>query len=319
MPNAYVNDRLDSMTETKNKETPSFSFTRSVRDEKHIRNVTWAGLVANLLLSGFKLFAGIAGSSQAIVADAVHSLSDSVTDVAVLVGSHYWSLPPDETHPHGHRRIETLVTIFIGVALFVAGIEIARDAVRTLSEKHATPPGGIALVAAGVSIVCKEGLYRWTAFAGKRVRSPALVANAWHHRLDAVSSVPALLAVGGAILIPRWAFLDHVGALAVSVLIIYAAVKIIWPGIREFTDAGAPQHICDEITRIALREKGVCGVHAVRTRYIGMSLQADLHVVVDRSMTVQEGHEVAEAVKVLIINEGPDVIDVLVHIEPDKE
>ncbi len=307
------------MTETKNKETSSSPFTRSARDERYIRKVTWVGLVVNLLLSGFKLFAGIAGSSQAIVADAVHSLSDSVTDVAILVGSHYWSMPPDETHPHGHRRIETLVTIFIGVALLVAAVEIAREAFHTLHAKHTTPPGGVALAAAGVSIVCKEALYRWTALAGKRVRSPALAANAWHHRLDAVSSVPALLAVGGAILIPRWAFLDHVGALAVSVLIIHAAVKIIRPGIREFTDTGAPKHIRDEITDIAFKEKGVCGVHALRTRYIGMSLQADLHVVVDRSMTVQEGHKVAEAVKARIINEGPDVVDVLVHIEPDKE
>jgi len=306
------------MTETQNKKNPASPFTRSTREEKYIRKVTWVGLALNLLLSAFKFFAGIVGASQTMVADAIHSLSDSVTDVAVLIGSHYWSMPPDETHPYGHRRIETLVTIFIGGALLLAGVEIAREAMLNLSQKHATPPGGIALTAAGISVVCKELLYRWTALAGKRVRSSALAANAWHHRLDAISSVPALFAVGGAILIPRWAFLDGLGALAVSGLIIHAAVKIIRPGIREFTDAGAPEHIRDEITRIALKENGVRGVHALRTRYIGMSLQVDLHVVVDRSMTVLEGHEVAEAVTASIINEGPDVIDVLVHIEPDN-
>ncbi|MFC2027436.1 cation diffusion facilitator family transporter [Chloroflexota bacterium] len=291
---------------------------RSEVDDRQIRRVTWIGLIINLLLAAFKFTAGIIGSSQVIVADAVHSLTDCTTDIAVLVGSRYWSRPPDEGHPHGHRRIETLVTIFIGSALLIAAIEIAWDSINTLHEKHSSPPGWIAFAAAGVSIVIKEALYRWTTLVGKRVKSPALLANAWHHRLDAISSVPALLAVGGAILFSTWAFLDHVGAIVVSILIMQAAIKIIWPGIREFTDAGAPKHICEQIKNIARKEDAVQQVHAIRTRYIGTSLQVDLHIIVDGSMSVLEGHDVAGAVKNRILSEGPDVIDVLVHIEPSE-
>lgn len=291
---------------------------RSEVDDRQIRRVTWIGLIINLLLAAFKFTAGIIGSSQVIVADAIHSLTDCATDIAILVGSRYWSRPPDEGHPHGHRRIETLVTIFIGSALLIAAIEIAWDSINSLHEKHSNQPGWIALAAAGVSIVIKEALYRWTTLVGKRVKSPALLANAWHHRLDAISSVPALLAVGGAILFSTWAFLDHVGAIVVSILIMQAAIKIIWPGIREFTDAGAPKHICEQIRNIARKEDAVQQVHAIRTRYVGTSLQVDLHIVIDGSMSVLEGHNVAGAVKNRILSEGPDVIDVLVHIEPSE-
>ncbi|MCK9274627.1 MAG: cation diffusion facilitator family transporter [Syntrophales bacterium] len=300
----------------KKAEDYSILLTRSESDEKYVRKIAWIGLAVNIVLCAFKLFAGMIGSSQAIIADAIHSLSDSVTDVAVLIGSHFWSKPPDEGHPHGHRRLETLVTIFIGIILLIAGIEIARNSISSFYEKDTVPPGGIALAAAAVSIVLKEILYRWTALAGKKVRSSALIANAWHHRLDALSSIPALVAVGGAILIPRWGFLDRAGAIAVSILIVHAAIKIIWPGIREFTDAGAPKNVCDEIKKIASQAKGVSDVHTVRTRYVGTHLQVDLHLVVERTISVLEGHDIAEGVKERIIKEGPDVIDVLIHLEP---
>lgn len=284
--------------------------------EKYVRKVTWTGLVVNLLLSGFKFMAGVYGASQAVVADAIHSLSDSTTDIAVIAGSYYWSKPPDDGHPYGHRRIETLVTVFIGFVLFFAGMGIAWEALESLKEKHSGSPGLIALLAAGVSMVCKEILYRWTALAGKKVKSPALIANAWHHRLDAISSIPALIAVGGAILMPSWKFLDYVGAVIVSVLIMHAGIRIIWPGMKEFVDTGASKETCEEIKNIALKNKEVRQVHGIRTRYIGASLQVDLHVVVDGSITVLEGHNIAGAVKNQILSEGSDVADVLIHIEP---
>jgi cation diffusion facilitator family transporter len=156
--------------------------------EKIVRKVTWVGLLANLFLAGFKLIAGISGRSQALVADAIHSLTDLTTDIAVIAGSHYWSRPPDDDHPYGHKRLETLVTVFIGVVLVAAGIGIGWKAISTLQQKHASPPGWIAVVAAFISIICKEIIYRWTAITGKRVKSPALAANAWHHRTDALSS-----------------------------------------------------------------------------------------------------------------------------------
>ncbi len=208
--------------------------------EAYVRKVTWVGLLINIALVCIKFAAGYLGRSQALTADAIHSLTDTATDFAVIAGSHFWSRPPDESHPYGHRRLETLVTVFIGFMLAAAGLGIGWDAVSALHDKHAAPPGWIALLAAMVSIVTKEALYRWTAMAGEKIKSPALAANAWHHRTDAISSIPVLIAVGGALIFPSWSFLDLVGAVVVSIFVLHAALKIIWPGISELIDAGAP-------------------------------------------------------------------------------
>lgn len=282
----------------------------------YIRKITLIGLVVNLLLSGFKFVAGVVGASQAVVADAVHSLSDCTTDVAVIVGAHYWSQPADQNHPYGHGRLETLVTIFIGVILLGAALGIGWNAIQTLHEQHHRAPGWIALIAAGVSILCKEILYQWTVRAGRRVKSTAVVANAWHHRLDAMSSVPVVLAVGAAVMVPTWAFLDHVGAILVSLFILHAAAKIIWPGIQELIDYGAPEETSERIRTIAYQNPAVREVHKIRTRLIGNSVQVDLHVLVDSRLTVLDGHDIAEDVKARILEQGPDVVDVVVHVEP---
>lgn len=289
----------------------------AARSGETIRRVTWVGLVVNLLLSAFKFVAGVLGHSQAVVADAVHSLSDSTTDIAVLVGSTFWTRPPDANHPHGHRRIETIITIVIGLALAGVGVGIGWEALATLHEPKDQVPGLIALIAALVSIVTKEWLYRWTAAVGKRVKSPALVANAWHHRSDAFSSLPAALAVGGAALLPNWTFLDHVGAAVVSIFIVSAGFRILWPGVRELTDIGAPLESIETIARLARNTPSVIDVHNIRTRFVGAALQVDLHVVVDADMPVREAHEVGEEVSRRIRDEGPDVVDVIIHIDPE--
>ena len=203
------------MIQDKNGEQASTS--HDATREKIVRKVTWVGLVVNLFLAAIKFIAGIYGRSQALVADAIHSLTDLTTDIAVIAGSHYWSRPPDENHPYGHRRLETLVTVFIGIALIAAGIGIGWKAISALQEKHVAPPKWIAVFAALVSIGCKESLYRWTAITGRRVKSAALAANAWHHRTDAISSIPVLIAVAGARIAPAWSFLDKVGAKGLSI------------------------------------------------------------------------------------------------------
>jgi cation diffusion facilitator family transporter len=264
-----------------------------------------------------KFVAGTLGHSQALIADAVHSLSDSITDVAILVGSRYWNKPPDECHPYGHGRIETLVTLFIGGVLVLAGFGIASNALHAIHHRGEIPiPGVIALVAAAVSMAVKERIYRWTAKAGSRLKSAALAANAWHHRVDAVSSIPAFAAVGGAILFPKLTYLDRVGAVVVALLILHAALKIILPGFQEFMETGASAETREEITRIAASYPGVQQVHGVRTRQIANSLQVDLHIVIDGDLTVREGHIIAEEVKSRLLAEGPDVLDVVVHMEP---
>ena len=287
--------------------------------EKYIRKITWLGMAMNFLLAAVKLAAGILGNSQAVVADAIHSLSDSTTDIAIIVGSHYWSKPPDAEHPYGHQRIETLVTLFIGVVLLCAGVGIGWDALLSLHREQSSPPGAIAFWAAALSIVCKEAAYHWTNRAGIRVKSAALMANAWHHRLDALSSIPVLIAVGGILLFPSWTFLDQIGAAIVAIFIIQAAVKIIFPGLKEFIDTGAPREVCEHLRKIVEEHRSVIQVHKIRTRYVGMSLQVDLHIVVDSSITVLEGHNIARQVKDSLLSNGPDVSDVIIHTEPLEE
>ncbi|MCK5339456.1 MAG: cation transporter [Desulfobulbaceae bacterium] len=291
--------------------------SKATDQSAEIRRVTWAGLIANLVLAGVKFAAGYFGRSQTLLADAVHSLSDSTTDIAVIVGSYYWSRPPDECHPYGHRRIETLVTIFVGFVLLAAGVGIVWHAISTLQERGDAPPGLIALAAAIISILCKEWLYRWTAAVGKKIRSSALTANAWHHRSDALSSIPAVFAVGGAWLFPSWSFLDQVGAVIVSIFIFQAAFRIIWPGTKELIDAGAPAEIRARISHVARSIEGVMDVHGIRTRYVSTSLQVDLHVLVDGAISVREGHDIADLVRDEILSRDLDVVDVVVHIEPD--
>lgn len=286
--------------------------------EKIVRQVTWAGLSANLFLAGFKLIAGIIGKSQALIADAIHSLTDLTTDIAVIAGSHYWSRPPDDDHPYGHKRLETLVTVFIGVVLLAASIGIGWKAISTLQQEHASPPGWIALVAAFVSIICKEAIYRWTAITGKRVKSPALAANAWHHRTDALSSLPVLVAVAGAKAFPSWSFLDRLGAVVVSIFILHASIKIIWPAVSELIDAGVPSETRKKIRAMALKNEDVLQVHDIRTRYISSSIQVDLHIVVAGSITVRAGHLIADDVRDRIIGEIPEVLDVIVHVDPPE-
>jgi cation diffusion facilitator family transporter len=287
--------------------------------EKIVRKVTWGGLWANLFLAGFKFIAGISGRSQALVADAIHSLTDLTTDIAVIAGSHYWSRPPDDDHPYGHKRLETLVTVFIGVVLVAAGLGIGWKAISTLQQKHAAPPGWIALLAAFVSIICKEAIYRWTAITGKRLKSPALAANAWHHRTDALSSLPVLVAVAGAKAFPSWSFLDHLGAAVVSIFILHASIKIIWPAVSELIDAGVPTETRKKIRAMALKNENVLQVHDIRTRYISSSIQVDLHIVVDGSISVRDGHVIADDVRDRIIEKIPEVLDVIVHVDPPEK
>jgi len=289
--------------------------TPQARNVAEVRRITWIGLIVNVLLSAAKLAAGIVGRSQVVVADAVHSLSDTMSDVAILVGIRYWSAPADEDHPYGHGRIETAVTVLIGLLLAGVAAGLIGNALLTLSRAHPSRTGIVAFWAALASVIIKEALYRWTARVGRRVNSPALVANAWHHRSDALSSIPAALAAGAAALSPQWGFLDHVGAVVVSVFIFRAAWDITRPAMNQLIDAGASAKDIEKIYRLAGAVDEVKEVHAVRTRHIGSGFQVDLHVLVDGTLTVQRGHQIAGTVKARLLK-GADVVDVVVHIEP---
>jgi len=258
----------------------------------------------------------VVGSSQALVADAVHSLSDSFTDLAVVIGAGFWSAPADADHPHGHGRIETLITCLIGIALASVGVGLAYSALSKLDAGDRALPGWSAFVVACVSIGIKEFLCRWTAQVGQRIKSSAVVANAWHHRSDALSSIPVAVAVLGTQVWPNWDFLDHIAVVIVSVLIFHAAWKIVWGALRELIDAGAAKADQETMLKLAMNTEGVRAVHKLRTRYIGPGLQVDLHVMVEPELSVREGHAITGAVKERLLDQGPNVIDVLVHLEP---
>jgi cation diffusion facilitator family transporter len=283
---------------------------------EQIRKVTLAGLIVNLVLSALKGAVGFLGGSQALVADAVHSLSDCVTDLAVLVGVRFWSAPPDECHPHGHGRIETLISFFIGIALSVVALGITWNAFNSILSGQSVVPGWPAFFAALLSIGLKEWLFRWTIRVGRRVGSTALIANAWHHRSDALSSLPVALAVVVGRLYPTLIFLDQIAAIAVSIFLLKAAGNIALPSLGHLVDAGVDQEVRKALLGTVISTEGVRGLHALRTRYIGSGLSVDLHVQVDAEISVRDGHEIAGRVKARLMEGDHGIVDVLVHVEP---
>ena len=288
------------------------------QDPRRIKRITWIGLFSNISIAAVKFTAGFFGSSQAVIADAVHSLSDTATDIAILIGVRYWTAPADECHPYGHRKIETIVAAGIGLALAGVAVAMGAHAVVGISERHASSPNIIALAGALISIVLKEGLFRWTIRVGKQERSRAVIANAWHHRSDALSSIPAAIAVIVAMIRPDWIFVDHIGAIVVSVFILHAAWRIVKPVFAELTDTSASPLVHDQIRDAAIAVHKAESVHAIRTRQMGSAIFVDLHITVDPEITVRAGHDIASAVEKNIQDQVPDIVDVVVHLEPEE-
>lgn len=291
-----------------------------------LRRVTWLGMAINFGLSGLKFLAGHFGHSSVLIADAVHSFSDLSTDLAVLIGSRYWDRPADEDHPNGHAKIETMVTLAIGAALLLVGFGLIRSAVLTLNGMiadgwTAPPPRLIALIAALISIIVKEWLYHITARVGRRCKSEAVIANAWHHRSDALSSIPAALAVGAALLFgQKYAFLDPVGTVVVSCMILYAAFNIIRPAVSTLLDRGVTNEKVALIRSAVTENAEIQGVHKIRTRPLGGGrLAVDLHIQVDPEMTVRLAHRLSHHISSDIHEKIPDVVDVVAHIEPSDQ
>ena len=296
---------------------------RDRRRGKEILKVTWIGFWINLFLGGFKITAGLMGNSRAVVADGVHSLSDLITDIAVLVGVRFWMAPPDNAHPYGYKRLESLISLFIGAILAVAGIGIAWDAMGRIGEQEGERVGSyLALFAALSSIISKEILYRWTLVKAKELKSAAVEANAWDHRSDAISSIPIVVAVGVSMWFPSLAVVDLLGAILVAGFILYAAWKICVEAAHVLVDGGTDAEVLDKIAEYSGRTLGVKGVHDLRTRYVGQGLQVDMHVCIDATLTVGEGNAIAHALEDSLYTAeaatfiGVEIFDVLVHIDP---
>ena len=279
--------------------------------------VTLAGLILNVLLSSLKLAGGILSNSNALFADGVHSLSDCITDVAILIGAKFWTKPSDVNHPHGHSRIETLISGFIGFFVVLTSIYIAWKSFGAIMNPAEIPPGWPAFAVAVIAILAKGILSRWTLKTSRELKSPALAANAMHQRSDALSSIPVAVVVLAARIEHSLIVLDGIGGVIVSMFIFKLGIDIIRPVLWQLSDTGAPPEIIEELRRIALSIDGVADVHDLRTRYQGDGIQADMHIVVDGRMPVQKAFSILKKVEQDLYRMGPGVVDVMVRLEPD--
>ena len=281
----------------------------------------WGALV-NMGLTVFKLLAGIFGRSAAMVADGIHSLSDLLSDAVVLIFTHISSKGNDKGHSFGHGKFETFATMIVSLMLLIVGAGMMKNGINSiidiLNGNILPKPGWIAIAAAVVSIAAKEILYRVTARVGRKVDSPVVIANAWHHRSDAMSSIGSLVGIGGAMILgSKWTILDPLAACAISIAIIVVAVKMGLPSIEELLEASLPVDVEYEIRETASAVPGVRNIHALKTRRNGVSYIIDAHILVDPQISVVESHEIASQVENALSSRYGKETQVNIHVEPD--
>jgi cation diffusion facilitator family transporter len=292
--------------------------------EKEIYKVTLVGSAGNVALLTFKFIAGVMGHSSAMIADAVHSLSDFITDVVVLAFVHVSAKPQDADHDYGHGKYETFASFVIGLALMAAATGIIVSGVAKLIDwaggKELAAPGWLALAAAIISIIVKEVLYQYTARRGKHLDSQALVANAWHHRSDALSSIGTAIGIGGAILLgERWAVLDPIASIAVGALIVKVAIDLLKNGMGELMEKSLPEEVENEILDIVRRVPGVKEPHDLCTRRIGNHYAIEMHILMDGDIPLKEAHEKATEMERLLKERYGEETHISIHVEPEEE
>lgn len=291
--------------------------------EKEIYKVTLWGGAVNLLLLVFKFVAGVTAHSSAMIADAVHSLSDFVTDIVVIAFVRISGKPQDEDHEYGHGKYETFATALIGAALLFVGVGIFADSasgiVGFMRGERLEAPGMLAFVAALVSVLSKEAVYRYTVIKGRRLNSKAVIANAWHHRSDALSSIGTMAGIGGAIFLgDSWRVLDPLAALVVSLFVIRVAWQLVKPSIDELLEKSLPKEMEDRITAVILSFKGVRSPHHLRTRYIGNTIAIEVHIRLDGSMTLNEAHDITKGIEAALKEKFGERTHIGIHMEPWK-
>ena len=291
--------------------------------EQQLTKVTLVGSIGNLVLLTFKFVAGILAGSSAMVADAVHSLSDFLTDLVVLVFVRIGAKPQDEDHDYGHGKYETLATLLVALALVGAAIGIivtgALKVARWLQGETLEMPGMLALWAALLSIVVKELLFRYTIARGKALESPAVVANAWHHRSDALSSIGAAIGIGGAILLgERWAVLDPLASIVVGAMLVKVAWDLLKISTGELTDSSLPEETEREIEDIVRSFPEVSEPHNLRTRRIGNRIAIEVHVRLDGAMSLAAAHDIVTAIEHRLRDRFGQATHITIHMEPRK-
>ena len=286
---------------------------------KDISRTTLVGVVLNIILGLAKVGIGLISGSQALLADGVHSFSDLVTDAALLLGVKYWSRPPDECHPYGHGRIETAVNLFIGGAVISVAIGIAVEALHKFNTPSENTLGLPALCVAVFSIIAKEWLFRWTLSKGKKNNCRAMMANAWHHRSDSLSSMPVAAAVLWSYFFPNQHYVDSIAAMIVTVMLGHAGLKILWPSLRELLEFREDKRLEQWLLEQSRLFPDILEIHHLRSRRVGSAVLLDLHLLVKGETTVYDAHTLATDFKHHIRGEDPRIADVLIHVEPDCE
>ena len=280
------------------------------------RKVTLVGLVVNAINTLIKVVVGFWANSYALIADGIHSASDMLSDVLVLVASHYGRQQPDKDHPYGHDRYETLATLILGALLIaVAGALVWDSLMRLLTPRELVTPGAVALVVALASIASKEWIYRYTLRIARQINSRLLEGNAWHHRTDSLSSIVVFVAIGGALLGITW--LDQLAAVVVALMVARIGFALIWDSLKELVDTALPQDEVANIRASALTIPGVRDVHDLRSRRMANRTLLDIHLQVDPHISVSEGHEVGAWVARLLQNQYDHISDVIFHIDPE--
>ena len=291
--------------------------------QQDIYKVTIWGSIVNFILLIFKFVAGVLGHSSAMVADAIHSLSDFATDIIVLFFVRISSKPADTTHKYGHGKFETLATAFIGFALLAVGIGIlieeTKNIVAVVRGEVLQAPGVIALLAAAVSIISKEILYQYTVYKGRKINSQAVVANAWHHRSDAFSSIGTLVGIAGSMFLgEKWRVLDPIAAVIVSVFILKVAIDILRNSLEELMEHSLPDTEEEEIKQIIFSTNGVESPHHLRTRRIGNRVAIEVHIRMNGDMTLTKAHQITTEVEQQLKLRFGENTHIGIHTEPIK-
>ncbi len=299
-------------------ETAYLKEDRSSRATK----VTWIGFWANVILTILKFATGIIGRSSAMIADAVHSFSDFITDLIVIFSFRIVKKPVDESHDFGHGKFETLATSLVGISLLAVALGIMWSSGKIIFDSFngeiIDQPGFITLIAAVISIAVKETLYRYQIKVGNEIKSSALVANAWHHRSDALSSIATFFGIGGAIFLgENWRILDPIAAVIVSLLILKISIQIIWESTQELMEKSLNDEEKLEILKITKSVDGVINPHNLRTRKIGNYIAIDIHIEVDRGLNIVKAHDIADAVETRLKKSYGEDSLVYVHVDPE--
>lgn len=286
--------------------------------------VTLVGSVVNIILTVFKIFAGVLGRSTAMIADGIHSLSDLLSDIVVIVFVKISAKGRDKDHDYGHGKFETFATLIISLMLIVVAVNLMSGGINKIRQildgGEVSSPGMIALWAAVASIVLKEILYRYTIIQGKALNSPMMIANAWHHRSDAFSSVGSLLGIAGAIFLgDKFVILDPITGCVISILILVMAVKMSVPAIKELLDVSLPDDVEEKIEATAKSVKGVVDLHELKTRREGPGIIMEGHLVLDSDISLKEAHNISKKVEESLRKEfGPET-QISLHLEPEDD